>query len=103
MRHYGNLSNHLNLLLVLHNMMSIFLSLYFVCYLFVFMSSSMTVIEIKKTEDEDYHTPPPSYIHPPPPSYLCTVYKQGYVRLKKELRVGGFKELKDRSWRYYSI
>ncbi|KAI9361784.1 hypothetical protein BD770DRAFT_382672 [Pilaira anomala] len=33
-----------------------------------------------------------------PPSYVCTVYKEGYVRLKKELTIGGYIELKDRSW-----
>lgn len=32
------------------------------------------------------------------PSYECTVYKEGYVRMKKELSVGGFIEIKDRSW-----
>ncbi|KAG2213480.1 hypothetical protein INT47_009154 [Mucor saturninus] len=32
------------------------------------------------------------------PSYECTVYKEGYVRIKKELSVGGFMELKNRSW-----
>lgn len=32
------------------------------------------------------------------PSYVCTVYKQGYIRMKKELSIGGYVEIKNRSW-----
>lgn len=38
----------------------------------------------------------PAYDTPPP--YVCTVYKEGYVRIKKELTLGGFVESKNRSW-----
>jgi hypothetical protein len=68
----------------------------------------------KNNIEEQKNHPPPLYqfrsISPspplytcrsssPPPSYICTVYKQGHVRLKKELCVGGFEESNDRSWR----
>ncbi|CAO3648132.1 unnamed protein product [Mucor hiemalis] len=44
-------------------------------------------------------TDPPAYFDiSPPPNYDCTVYKEGYVRLKQELGMGGFKESKNRSW-----
>ncbi|KAL9539091.1 hypothetical protein MBANPS3_010473 [Mucor bainieri] len=41
---------------------------------------------------------PPQYSTSPPPSYSCTVYKQGFVRLKKETGIGGLVEI-NRSWR----
>jgi hypothetical protein len=41
---------------------------------------------------------PPQYSSSPPPSYSCTVYKQGSVRLKKEIDIGGGVEI-NRSWR----
>ncbi|KAG2196726.1 hypothetical protein INT46_003866 [Mucor plumbeus] len=41
---------------------------------------------------------PPQYSSSPPPSYSCTVYKQGFVRLKKEIDIGGGVEI-NRSWR----
>ncbi|KAI8642402.1 hypothetical protein BD408DRAFT_416454 [Parasitella parasitica] len=41
---------------------------------------------------------PPQYSSSPPPSYSCTVYKQGAVRLKKEIGIGGTVE-SNRSWR----
>lgn len=60
----------------------------------------------EKTMEDPQLPPPPSYLShmeyrlaTPPPSYICTVYKQGQVRLKKELSVGGFYEQKDRSWK----
>ncbi|KAI8979776.1 hypothetical protein BDF20DRAFT_913286 [Mycotypha africana] len=50
-------------------------------------------------------SPPPPYQLNPivvpsqlPPSYTCTVYKRGYVKLKKELEIGGTRE-KHRPWR----
>lgn len=32
------------------------------------------------------------------PCYECTVYKEGYIRIKRELNKGGYIEIKDRSW-----